>query len=186
MESADFHISTTSLKHPNDRWIVKLSFKKRIHKSTSLRKLYIILYSLKYSEFSVSFFANSINISIKFKFTVNDYRGVFRTLSNMFDEEFQIYLTAEKLSRFSQKSLIIDVLKGPKLIICVWRWNDLLKLEMPSLYKKWRFRLRISIMENFIFCAVHIRNKNASKHYWFMFQAFFVFSKSITSYWISC
>ena len=75
MESVDFAVYTTTLKHSNDRAIVKLSFKKRIRKNTSFRKLHIFCYS---SEFSVRFFVSSISMSIKFEFIVNIYSYTFK------------------------------------------------------------------------------------------------------------
>ena len=61
------------MKHPNHRAIVKFSFKKRIHKNNSFRKLRLICYSWACSEIFVSFSGNSINTTVKFKFIVNIY-----------------------------------------------------------------------------------------------------------------
>ena len=70
------------MKHPNDMTIFKLSFKKRIHKNMSFRKLHVIYYSWKCSEFFVSFFANSNNMSIKFKACVHYFYQISIFSSN--------------------------------------------------------------------------------------------------------
>ena len=54
------------MKHPNSRTIIKLRFKKCVHKNTSFRKFHVICCSYESIEFSVCFLTNTLNINIKF------------------------------------------------------------------------------------------------------------------------
>ena len=59
------------MKHPDNRTVVKPSFKKCIHKNTSFRKLHVISYSWESNKLSASFFTSSFYMNIKFKFIFN-------------------------------------------------------------------------------------------------------------------
>ena len=107
------------MKHPKSRIIIKLRFKKCIHKNTSFRQFYIICYSCESIEFCVCFLANTLNMNIKFE--------VFININNKFEELqrfFVVSSSAHALKSPRSKMFSYWVVNVPNvlLIISGWFW----------------------------------------------------------------